>query len=125
MDKILRNVERAPGVLGFDLIFFCPGCKCGHGVRVKNDGPGPVWGWNNSYDKPTFTPSILINTTEFTERGKADYEAWYIAGCPKPAPTSFESKPLICHTFVTDGIIHFLGDCTHYLANQQIPLVPF
>ena len=28
----------------------------------------------------------------------------------------------ICHSFVTDGRIQFLGDCTHKLAGQTVDL---
>lgn len=30
----------------------------------------------------------------------------------------------ICHLFLTDGVIHFLGDCSHKLAGQTVPLEP-
>ena len=29
---------------------------------------------------------------------------------------------MACHTFVTDGRIQFLGDCTHALAGQTVDL---
>jgi hypothetical protein len=29
---------------------------------------------------------------------------------------------LLCHTFVTDGQIQYLGDCTHALAGQTVDL---
>jgi hypothetical protein len=35
-------------------------------------------------------------------------------------------KPYVtprCHVFITDGVIHFLSDCTHSLAGQQVPMV--
>jgi hypothetical protein len=28
----------------------------------------------------------------------------------------------VCHSFLTDGVFHFLGDCTHPYAGQQVPL---
>ncbi|WP_241754456.1 hypothetical protein [Cupriavidus basilensis] len=31
----------------------------------------------------------------------------------------------VCHSFVTDGRIQFLGDCTHALAGQTVPLAEF
>lgn len=30
--------------------------------------------------------------------------------------------PYTCHSFVTDGRIQFLGDCTHSLAGQTVDL---
>jgi hypothetical protein len=106
-------------------MFYCPGCKTQHGLRIGWEFPGPhAWGWNRSDDKPTFTPSVLVTGTDFTEKGEADYEAWCAAGHPSPAPAHFESRPTRCHSFVTDGRIQFLGDCTHALANQTVDLPP-
>jgi len=31
----------------------------------------------------------------------------------------------VCHSFVTDGNIQYLGDCTHELAGQTIELPEF
>lgn len=30
----------------------------------------------------------------------------------------------VCHSFVFDGEIRFLGDCTHALAGKTVPLEP-
>lgn len=76
--------------------------------------------------KPTFEPSVLVQTTKFTARGEAEYQEWCNAGYPKLPPGSkFESAPTVCHSFVRDGQILFLGDCTHELKNQTVPLEPF
>ncbi|MEI4485584.1 DUF6527 family protein [Frigidibacter sp. MR17.14] len=89
----LRKVE------GGGLMFWCPGCDGGHMVMV-GDGPGPRWGWNGSGDAPTFTPSIFVNA-------------------PGPYHTDHAHS---CHSFVTDGRIQYLGDCTHALAGQTVEL---
>lgn len=118
LSKILRNVD------GGGLTFWCPGCDGAHGIQV-GEGAGPRWGWNGSVDKPTFTPSILVKGRDFTAKGRADYETWYAAGCPKNADGSmheFESAATVCHSFVTDGRIQFLADCTHALAGQTVDL---
>lgn len=52
------------------------------------------WDWNGSLDRPTFQPSIL------TKRGERN----------------------ICHSYVTDGKIQFLSDCTHEFAGQTLEL---
>jgi hypothetical protein len=75
--------------------FHCPGCGYGHSFRVTGDATRPQWTWNGSLDKPTFTPSLLVNK---------DYP---------------ESR---CHSFVTDGRIQFLSDCHHKLAGQTVEL---
>lgn len=118
LSRILRSIE------GGRLGFWCPGCDGMHAVGV-GDGPGPRWGYNGNPDRPTFTPSILVSSTDFTDKGRADYEAWYAAGCPKRDVAGFESRPTVCHSFVTDGKIQFLGDCTHALAGQSVDIPPF
>lgn len=85
---------------GNSLSFHCPGCKRGHGVPV--DG-SRGWVWNQSLEKPTLSPSILV-TYNGSDAG--------VDGAP----------PAVCHSFVTDGRIQFLSDCTHELAGQTVDL---
>ena len=40
----------------------------------------------------------------------------------KPEPGD---PPEVCHSFITDGRIQFLNDCTHALAGHTVPLPPF
>lgn len=90
------------------MTFECPGCQFRHKVMV-GQGPGPRWGWNGSVDLPTFTPSVLVSWKE---------------------PSSIESEfddpdkdiQKVCHSFVRDGNIQFLNDCSHSLAGQTVPL---
>lgn len=97
-----------------EYIFFCPACKCGHWFRVK--GPSPCWTWNGDFDKPTIRASILVRgTVDITD----DEQAAIMRG-EKITP-----KPLVCHSFVTDGKIEYLGDCTHALAGKTVPLEDF
>lgn len=80
-------------------IFKYPGCDGYHSLRV-NDGVStkhPHWGFNGDHDKPTFTPSIL-------------------------ATVDWEKGREICYSFVTDGRIQFLSDCTHKLAGQTVEI---
>lgn len=82
------------------LVFHCPACKYGHNVLVNAEGTNTAhfWGWNGSLALPTFTPSILVRGNEF--------------GGTSPR----------CHSFVTDGKIQFLSDCTHDLRGQTVDL---
>lgn len=80
--------------------FHCPGCGNDHAFTCGERGPGepersPRWNFNGSFDKPTFTPSLL---------------------CNKDYPDSR------CHSFVTDGKIQFLQDCWHSLKGQTVEL---
>lgn len=72
--------------------FRCPGCDDVHGVTVGWSGG---WGFNDNLDRPTFTPSVLVQ------------------GGPNDT---------VCHSFVTDGRIQFLTDSTHVLAGQTVDL---
>lgn len=69
------------------LTFSCAGCGCLHYADER-------WAYNGDHEKPTFTPSILVNYGE----GK------------------------VCHSFVTDGRIQYLGDSYHELGGQTIDL---
>jgi hypothetical protein len=81
--------------------FWCPGCKTNHSYCVQRKNPkdvGPVWQWNGSVDKPTFSPSLLV----------------------------WGSRPdMRCHLFVRDGMIQYCGDSVHALKGQTIPMVDF
>lgn len=116
LSKILRNVEDS------GLMFYCPGCKGMHMIK-HGAGQGPRWQWNGNVDKPTFSPSILVRGTKMTEKGRADYNAWRDAGFPSLGhERQFDSMPTVCHSFVTDGRIQFLSDCTHELAGQTVDI---
>ena len=57
-------------------------------------GPGG-WVFNGDYNNPTLTPSVLVTA---------------------------EPTPYRCHSFVTNGKIQFLSDCSHELAEQMVEL---
>jgi len=61
---------------------------------VVTQGPGS-WTFNGNDEAPTFSPSLLLNG---------------------------QNPPRICHSYVTDGRIQFLGDSTHALAGQTVDL---
>ncbi|MCO6690366.1 DUF6527 family protein [Pseudomonas asiatica] len=99
------------------LWFFCKGCDQPHSVKIGS-GPGPRWGYNENPEAPTFTPSVLVR-----------WDQW------EPPATTLEDRekimrgeivqtkvPKVCHSFVTDGRIQYLADCTHELAGQTIDL---
>lgn len=106
----ISKVLREAGSNGYRMLMFrCPGCKEAHGITVSRpEGQaGPVWGWNGNADKPTFTPSVLVTMPQ----GDRDADGvWRIR------------RTDVCHSFVTDGRIQFLGDCTHALAGQTVDL---
>lgn len=87
--------------------FYCPGCM--QEIKIHNPdytdeerkrlsvhciNVRDIHKFNGDADKPTFSPSLMYN---------------FIPG-------------RICHSFVTDGRIQYLDDCTHPLARQTIDL---
>ncbi len=106
-------------VVGNHASFRCPGCKGWHSVRISGEGS---WGFNGDVEKPTFTPSILTRSGHYIPESKSCWCEYY-----KNHPEEIGDKEhgldcFICHSFVTDGKIQFLGDCTHALANQTVDL---
>lgn len=81
--------------------FHCEGCGSPHAVYIDGKGK-PTWSFNGSVEKPTFKPSVLCRWTEGENH-----------------------TPKICHSFVTDGKIQYLNDCTHHLAGKTIELIDF
>lgn len=101
------------------LLYWCQGCNCSHAVNV-GDGPGPRWGYNGNPDKPTFTPSVLTTSGHYCSHFKPGDDCWcdYNAEHPEDADVYCQR----CHTFITDGKVQFLSDCTHALAGQTLDL---
>lgn len=99
---VLRIIE------GGRLGFWCPGCQEMH---VVTSG----WSFNGDYERPTFSPSVLVTWRHPKGHTNAN-----------PAPVGYDGEYVEerCHTYITDGRIQFLGDCTHELAGQTIPLEP-
>jgi hypothetical protein len=57
-----------------------------------------AWSFDGNLDRPTLSPSLL-RTCEYGGGSK-----------------------LVCHSFVRNGQIQYLGDCTHRLAGQTVDL---
>lgn len=99
----LRISEEGPGY---------EACEIDEATHILLNVPGPIptriipvmtkgtregtgnWTWNGSVDAPTLRPSL---------RSRA--------------------PPIVCHSFIADGKIQFLDDCTHELAGQTMDLL--
>lgn len=83
--------------------FDCPGCGGGHYLTVRPHvaNNGASWDFNGSLEAPTFQPSVLERLT-FSEPSRS---------------------PKICHSFIANGKIQFLSDCTHALAGQTVEML--
>jgi len=89
-------------------------CEAGDATHVRLNVPGPYpnriipvilkgtrdgtgcWSWNGDVDAPTLKPSVLTRGGD---------------GMPT------------CHSFVNNGRIQFLGDCTHDFVGQTLDLL--
>src|SRR5574337_596906 len=104
------------------LLFKCPGCGFLHSVKVEGEGR-PKWSWNGSETSPTFDPSIKVEWETLSDEARARNVAFY-----KQNGRRMTSKELpldkhnVCHSFVRDGKIQFLNDCTHELAGKTVAL---
>lgn len=113
----IKGVSDVPG----QYMFYCIGCEQHHAVYIQGEylpnEKGPRWTWNGSKELPTFSPSILIQYHIWTPPVTAEnHDQW------KKEPWEQKKVNFVCHTFIRDGNIQYLGDCTHKLAGQTIPL---
>ena len=112
----LRNLE------GGKLAYWCQGCEMLHAVGV-GEGPGPRWGFNGNLERPTFEPSVNTRWDTRSEAARARAEAFKQEHGRHPTLEEVPSDAKhICHTFIRDGRVQFLGDCTHQFAGQTLDL---
>lgn len=117
---IIKKWIRSDGKEG--LHFWCPGCNEHHQVTTTPSG----WQWNGDLEKVTLTPSVLVTCGHYMPSHKAGEECWctynekQIAAGKEPS----DWKCFCCHSFVREGRIEFLSDCTHALAGQTVDLPP-
>src|SRR4051812_17686046 len=99
--KPIEKPLKEYGYIAADYIFYCPGCNDHHGVwTTQKNKNSAIWSFNGDMNKPTFNPSLLLCWTD-TESGNVE---------------------VVCHSFIRDGHIQFLGDCTHELKGQTVEL---
>lgn len=85
--------------------YWCPGCDALHGIAIRPDvnSIGAGWEFTGTLKCPTYAPSQLTHW-DGLENG-------------------VEVRK-VCHTFIREGRIEFLGDCTHAMRNQTVALPP-
>lgn len=74
------------------LRFWCPGCDSVHEVTVEG---AHRWEWNGSLVAVTVSPSVLVTAPPILYR---------------------------CHSYVREGSIQYLDDCTHDMRGQTVAL---
>lgn len=109
---VLRHWRAADGQ-GDRLYLWCPGCNDLHAVCVHRTNDGVCWQWDGNLEAPTISPSIKVEGKQWPED----------AGFYKPNHSAVPAGgPTVCHSFVKNGQWEFLGDCTHNLKGQIVPL---
>jgi Family of unknown function (DUF6527) len=83
--------------------FWCPGCDSAH---VVSDS------WQVDTETATITPSVMVHSRQKLIDDN-------LIGDALTAPENVTTTPL-CHSFVTNGQIQFLGDSTHALAGKTV-----
>lgn len=96
------------GFQGGGLAHWCPGCEQMHVFTLDGkNASGAQWTWDGNIEAPTFSPSMHIKVG--------------------PRPTVPEGRPDagqvdVCHYFLRAGVLEYLGDSTHALKAQRVPL---
>ena len=78
------------------VIILCPGCRAAGIDAIHCLAVPSIHSFNEDFEKPTFSPSLMAPGTQVR-----------------------------CHSYVEDGMIRFLDDCTHPLKGQTVPLLDF
>lgn len=114
MENVFRPVAGEKGRYNF----WCEGCGCAHGVWTESANPATDarWDFNGDLVRPTVSPSLLV---------RYPHPVGYSNDNPAPMGYDGPMTEDICHSFIRDGQIQYLSDCTHHLAGQTIPLRPF
>ena len=83
---------------------WCPGCLEMHFINTEKPNIlGARWEWDGNIVRPTFSPSICMKR---------------LAPKPKLPPIT------VCHYWLKNGILEFLGDCQHILRAHKLSLPP-
>jgi len=90
--KINENFDDGIKYYHTQYLYMCIGCEQEHAFALKSEGGHHDF--NMDLENPTVSPSLLQNFT----------------------------PDRICHSFIKDGKIQYLGDCWHKLKGQTIEL---
>ena len=96
MRKLIKLNNRNPDEPEY--LFWCPACENYH--WFKTSGPGPIWQWNGSLDKPTISPDIV---------GVIEMKGDLVTKS--------------CRVRVTDGVIEYLQGSYHERAGTRAEMV--
>lgn len=98
--------------------FWCPGCQMRHQVST-------AWSFNGDLEHPTFQPSVLVRSGHYARTPPVMGECYCDWNERYPDKEPLAMYCVRCHSFVTNGKIQFLPDCSHALAGQTVDLPDF
>jgi len=108
MNPLILRSSLKDGEATYDVLWYwCPAPMpgrldgaCGlHRLQISGARSGGIWIFDGNVQAPTIEGSVLTRID--------------IAG-----------EHHICHSFIRNGQIEFLTDCTHELAGKTVPMVP-
>jgi hypothetical protein len=114
-DKILEYIP-CQASEATHVMLHCPGpfwCRI-IPVILKGTRAGTgCWTWNGDIEKPTLRPSLKTCGPKATDEQMNRIRAGENLHIPDT----------VCHSWIKDGKIQFLPDCTHDLAGQTLDLL--
>lgn len=104
---------------GKTIAFECPGCGMTHALRIRAlTDKRPSWIYTGTLDAPTLSPSILSRFSRWIPSAE-DPDILDKIHRGEIKQTRVDE---VCHSFVRNGRIQFLNDCTHALKGQTVDL---
>ena len=125
--------KKVNGYGGESYRFWCGGCSTHHSYRTKACDPallpadmeekwkryhlgGPVWQFDGNEESPTFSPSLLVSHSRYLKDAEGEF-------IPR-GDGGLEVEKVRCHLYLRKGMVQYLGDCSHSLAGQTVPVEP-
>lgn len=109
----------------------CPGCGERHTLPVRPTPHGEVesphyanhahWHFNGDYERPTLSPSVNVKAGHYAD-GRSDPDSCWCTYYEQHPEESKDFACFICHFFLREGVVEYLGDCTHSMACQKVEL---
>lgn len=100
---------------------WCPACMRCHSVSVQGQNQsGAEWRWNGDALRPTYDPSVKDTSGHYCSTFKPGDDCWCTYNARFKDTPSFMCG--VCHYYIRDGMIQYLGDSTHGLAGMTVEL---
>lgn len=90
--KEIKHTDDDGTIWHQQFLYWCEGCGYEHAFALSGPPFNGHHQWNGDFNNPTITPSLVQGGSK------------------------------ICHSFIRDGKIQYLGDCQHDLRNQTVEL---